>query len=266
MPCVNCGADVTGAYCSNCGQRATVKRLTFREGWNDFWARIYGFDGMFPRTLRDLTIRPGVVSKSYLQGNRVKYYAPVGYFFFIITLLYLVASLLNVEMIEYLRANSDVGLVEPPKAGSGQEKYMQYLLQKMNDNMKLLAFAIIPFQAFSARYIFFRKSGYNLIENMVLPLYMQGHTNWLNILSVLVFSITGSFISPVLLSFPLMIYFCYGYATFMKHQNFWKAFFKSLLLYITSNILFIIAIMIVMSIVIFTDQEVFEMLKPANNR
>lgn len=266
MSCVNCGAEVTGTYCANCGQRSTVKRLSFREGWNDFWARIYGFDGMFPRTLRDLTIRPGVVSRNYLAGNRVKYYAPVGYFFFVITLLYLVASLLNVEMIEYLRASSDIGLQEPPKPGSGQEKYMQYLLQKMSDNMKLLSFAIIPFQAFSARYIFFRKSGYNFIENMVLPFYMQGHTNWLNILSVILFSITGSFISPVFLGLLIVFYFCYGYAVFMNYQKFWKAFFKGLLLYIVSNVFFMIAVMAVMLVVIFTDQEVFEMLKPSNNR
>jgi hypothetical protein len=265
MPCVNCGADVTSAYCSNCGQRVTVKRLTFREGWNDFWARIYGFDGMFPRTLRDLTIRPGLASKTYLEGNRVKYYAPVGYFFFIITLLYLVASLLNVEMIEYIRASSDVGLQESPKPGSGQEKYMQYMLQKMSDNMKLLAFAIIPFQAFCARYIFFKKSGYNFIENMVLPLYMQGHTNWLNILSVITFTITGSFISSLLLSVVVIGYFCFGYANFMTYQKFWKAFFKGFMVYLTSYIFFIIAIATTVVIIIATDKEVFEMLRPSNN-
>jgi len=265
MPCVNCGADVSGAYCSNCGQRATIKRLTFREGWNDFWARIYGFDGMFPRTLRDLTIRPGVASRTYLEGNRVKYYAPVGYFFFIITLLYLVASLLNVEMIEYLRATSDVGLQEPPKPGSGQEKYMQYMFQKMSDNMKLLAFAIIPFQAFCARYIFFRKSGYNFIENMVLPLYMQGHTNWLNILSVIAFAITGSFISSLLLSVVVIGYFCFGYANFMTYQKFWKAFFKGFMVYLISYLFFIIAVAITVVIIIMTDKEVFEMIRPSNN-
>jgi Protein of unknown function (DUF3667) len=93
--CINCHAETTGKFCSNCGQRMTVKRITFREGWNDFWARIYGFDGMFPNTLRDLTVRPGKASQLVIDGNRVKYYGPVGYFFLMITLLCLVGSLLD---------------------------------------------------------------------------------------------------------------------------------------------------------------------------
>lgn len=266
MPCVNCGADVTSTYCSNCGQRSTVKRLSFREGWNDFWARIYGLDGMFPRTLRDLTFKPGMVSRSFLAGNRVRYYAPVGYFFFIITLLYLVASMLGIEMREYVQASSDIGLQEKPKPGSGQEKYMQYMWQKMSDNMKLLVFTIIPFQAFFARFVFFRKSGYNFIEHMVLPLYMQGHTNWLNILSVVFFYFSGSFISPLLSGIIVVFYFCYGYANLIDYQKPWKAFLKAFLLYITSYLFFIIAVSILVAIVVFADKDVQEMLKPSNNQ
>ena len=102
--CVNCEQLVENNFCSHCGQRAIVKRITFREGWNDFWARVYGSDGMFPNTLRDLTIRPGKASQLFINGNRTRYYGPVGYFFLMITLLYLVGSLLDVPITEFMKS------------------------------------------------------------------------------------------------------------------------------------------------------------------
>jgi len=60
--------------------------------YHDFQARIYGLDGMFPRTLRDVTLRPGQASRTFIQGNRVKYYGPVGYFFLMITVLLLLMN------------------------------------------------------------------------------------------------------------------------------------------------------------------------------
>jgi hypothetical protein len=108
MVCINCSSEVTSIFCPTCGQRQTVKRLSVKEGWNDFWARVYGFDGMFPRTLRDLTIRPGEVSRKYIKGNRVAYYGPVGYFFLMVTLMYIVASVLNIDLVEFMKSAGDM--------------------------------------------------------------------------------------------------------------------------------------------------------------
>lgn len=101
--CINCQQEVSDNYCSHCGQRTHVKRISLREGWNDFWARVYGFDGMFPNTLRDLTLRPGVAARIFISGNRVKYYGPVGYFFLMITVFLLLLDLLNIELADFLK-------------------------------------------------------------------------------------------------------------------------------------------------------------------
>ena len=76
--CINCGSPVATPFCANCGQASPPKKLSVLTLYTDFQSRIYGFDGMFPRTLRDLTIRPGHVAETYINGNRVKYVAPVG--------------------------------------------------------------------------------------------------------------------------------------------------------------------------------------------
>ena len=80
-------------------------------------ARIYGFDGMFPPTLRDITIRPCVASRKYIEGNRVAYYGPVGYFFLMVTLIYIVASLFNIDLVEFMKSASGTGLQPKAKVG-----------------------------------------------------------------------------------------------------------------------------------------------------
>ncbi|MFN9900464.1 MAG: hypothetical protein ACK55Z_17080, partial [bacterium] len=73
------------------------------------------------------------------------------------------ASLLDVSITEFMRSSSKAANFTPPKAGSGQEKVGEAILQFMSDNLKLVTFLFIPAQAFTSRYIFFRKSKLNYI-------------------------------------------------------------------------------------------------------
>lgn len=97
--CIIAGTSVAMDYCPNCGQKKSVtKRITILALFRDFINRIYRFDGMFPRTLRPLTIRPGEVARSYINGIRVKYVGPVGYYFLTLTFFLLVVPLLDIEL------------------------------------------------------------------------------------------------------------------------------------------------------------------------
>lgn len=264
--CINCGATVTGNYCSQCGQRANVKRITFKEGWLDFWARIYGFDGMFPRTLRDLTLHPGQSALEYIKGNRARYYGPAGYFFLMITLMYLVASLLDINLIDFLKNSGKFGMQTDVKTGTGMDSFMQSLYRTVSDNMKVVSFLIIIFQALCARFIFFRKSGFNFIENMILPLYVQGHVYWLNIVSLLLFATVGSFLPNWLMIMVSIGFTAYSYSDHFTHNKRGLAFVKGLGVFVIAQLLFAILILSAMVILISTNQEIYEMLKPSNNR
>jgi hypothetical protein len=264
--CVNCDSTIENKFCSNCGQRTGVKRITFREGWNDFWARIYGFDGMLPNTLKDLTIRPGKASQLFINGNRVRYYGPVGYFFLMITLLYLVGSLLDVSIIELMKSNSKTTNFAPAKAGSGQEKFVQGMIQYIADNLKLITFIYIPMQAFVSKFLFFRKSNLNYFEHTILPFYVQGHIYWLSIFSLMSYSLFGAFINPVLLIFLSLVYFGYAYANSFSYQSKVKAFFKGIGVYLTAQLLLMIVFIIVLTILIATNPSIYEMFKPSNNK
>ncbi|MEQ1584801.1 MAG: DUF3667 domain-containing protein [Cyclobacteriaceae bacterium] len=264
--CINCGDRITGNYCLSCGQRANVKRITFREGWNDFWARIYGFDGMFPRTLRDLTIRPGTATRRYLHGNRVAYYGPVGYFFLMITLLYLVASLLEISIVDFLKNSSSSNFQPEPKQGSGQAKLMQSTFELVSDNLKLVSFIVIPIQAFCSRFLFFRKSGLNFTEHTVLPFYGLGHLYWLSIVSLVVYAIFGNFLPNWIQVVVAILYFSYAYSDLFQNQSRLRAMAKGFGVYISTQLLFGLLVAVLVILLVVFNSEVFEMLKPSNNR
>jgi hypothetical protein len=245
MTCINCNQEISGNFCSNCGQRTTVKRITFKEGWYDFWARIYGFDGMFPRTLRDLTIRPGMVARKFIEGNRALYYGPVGYFFLMITLMLLMYDLMGTSFIEIMKAS---GAVAAQGDTQNQTVFMQKTFQAISDNLKILFFLFIPFQAFAARYIVFRKAGFNFIEHSILPFYVMGHDLWLNIILGAIYVINGHYYAwTAIITF---IYFGYAYSTMMTYQSRVKAFFKGIAVWLVGYVLLILTVIVVVMAVV----------------
>jgi hypothetical protein len=99
--CLNCGADLRGRFCSDCGQRAMPPYPTMRELVGDGWRELSGYDGRFARTFRLLLGRPGALTVAVLEGRRARYVTPLR--------LYLVASVLY-----FLVAAAAPNLAVPP--------------------------------------------------------------------------------------------------------------------------------------------------------
>lgn len=255
-------------FCSHCGQRTNVKRITFKESWYDFWSRVYGFDGMFPRTLRDLTLRPGLAARKFIEGNRVLYYGPVGYFFLMITLYLVMASILGIDIKDFI-VDRQSGFIEQPKSDSGIAQFSRKVMETVADNIRLVAFVVIPFYAFVARYFLFRKSGFNFMEHMVLPLYVMGHIFWINIIGLFVYKFSGSLIFNSIQSLAIILFLGFAYTGLMQHQAKWKAFIKGIFVYVMGQIMWIIFVAIITVIVIvilyYIDPQILEPLKPSRN-
>ena len=265
MKCINCGAGVSSKFCPDCGQKNPPRKITVGHLYHDFQARIYGFDGMFPRTLRDITIRPGAASRTFITGNRVLYYGPVGYFFLMITLWLLLMSLFDVSVVEFMKETGKYAMYDDPKAGSGQEKFMESIFAFTSENLKLISFALIPIWAFCSRFFFFRKSDYNFLEHTVLPFYVQGHIYWISIFSVLYYKVTGMFFPSWLNIVVILGFFSFSYADFFNYQSKLKAFLKGLGVYMLAQIIFSLIAVIIVVIMILIDPDVYQMLKPSNN-
>ena len=74
--CLNCGAALGGQYCGQCGQRATSRLISLLELLRDAFGDLFELDSRLWRTLIPLLLRPGALTRDYLEGRRARYMPP----------------------------------------------------------------------------------------------------------------------------------------------------------------------------------------------
>jgi hypothetical protein len=90
--CLNCGARLTGPYCSVCGQKAHVHR-SVRGFLQDFVQGLFNFEGKIWRTLPMLAWCPGEMTRRYIAGERARFISPVALYLFTVFLMFAVLNL-----------------------------------------------------------------------------------------------------------------------------------------------------------------------------
>ena len=91
-PCLNCGAALHGAFCQSCGQAAHVHRSLLHL-IEELLHGLFHFDAKGWRTLPLLIGRPGLLTRRYIDGQRVRYVSPLALFLFTVFLMFFAASL-----------------------------------------------------------------------------------------------------------------------------------------------------------------------------
>ncbi|HKS56066.1 MAG TPA: DUF3667 domain-containing protein [Steroidobacteraceae bacterium] len=89
--CLNCGAQVDGAYCSSCGQRAHLHRSLVHLG-HDILHGVFHFEGKMWRTIPELFFHPGRLTRRYIDGERAKFVSPMALYLFTVFLMFGVFS------------------------------------------------------------------------------------------------------------------------------------------------------------------------------
>ncbi len=80
--CLNCGTEIIGKYCHNCGQENTEPEESVWHLISHFFNDITHFDGKFFSSLKDIIFKPGFLSKEYMRGRRAAYLNPVRMYIF----------------------------------------------------------------------------------------------------------------------------------------------------------------------------------------
>jgi len=91
--CENCGAQLTGPYCGQCGQAAVDYRRSFRHVVADVLESFLNWDSKFFSTIALLILKPWRLTNEFLAGKRVRYVNPLR--------LYLLASILFFFAVNY---------------------------------------------------------------------------------------------------------------------------------------------------------------------
>ena len=89
--CSDCGAPVSGKYCSECGQPTHVHRSLLHLG-EEVLHGVMHFDARIWRTLPLLAFNPGRLTREWVQGKRTRYVSPLAIFLFTVFLMFFIFS------------------------------------------------------------------------------------------------------------------------------------------------------------------------------
>ena len=94
--CLNCGhlLDISDKYCPNCSQANSTKKLTIKDFFDEFFSNLINYDSKLLTTLYALLVKPGTITKDYIQGKRVSYTNP---FRFLLSLAFIYFLLFTYE-------------------------------------------------------------------------------------------------------------------------------------------------------------------------
>ena len=111
--CLNCGTPLRGQYCGGCGQRARGRLISLWELLQDAFGDLFEIDSRLWRTLTPLLIRPGRLTRDYLEGKRARYMPPFR--------MYLVLSVVFF-VVAFFNPQDDLSLLYEPEPGPTPEE------------------------------------------------------------------------------------------------------------------------------------------------
>lgn len=75
--CLNCDADASGNFCQHCGQETVLHPPSIAEFMHEFVGHYVALEGKLWQTLRFLILKPGRLTREYMEGRRVRYIQPL---------------------------------------------------------------------------------------------------------------------------------------------------------------------------------------------
>lgn len=169
--CKSCGFSGTGNYCNNCGQSLKIKRISIPGLLHDVLHFFTHLEKGFGYTLKQLTIAPGHMQRSYLEGKRSIYQKPFSMFFICATITALTRYWILSAIIKYYHAD----IISEAKF--------------FHEYMVLTYIALTPLYALIT-YLMFYKTKYNYAEIGVMMLY----------------TLSFIFLASVFISLPKILY------------------------------------------------------------
>jgi hypothetical protein len=229
--CSNCGAELNGAYCANCGQPAHIHR-TLGHMVEEFLHGIIHFDTRAWRTLPLLIFRPGTLTREYIHGKRARYISPLAMFLLMIFSMFAVFAFAgpaigvdrelqaeivgplepvtetspgnyqvdrNGDVFEQIKAAYERGDIKVNTSWAGLDKKIKEKLEnpelalyKIQNAAYKFAFLLVPISLPFLWLLFFWKRGLTLFDHTVYILYSLSFVSLLFILLSLLSYVPGA--------------------------------------------------------------------------
>lgn len=243
MNCKNCGEIVSGKFCSDCGQKTSIGKITLSRLIRDLSESIFQLNSGLLYTLKELFVQPGKSVHNYLNGKRKKHFKPIAYVLFFCTLYFLISKL-NGQNTWLNRAIS--GFSEGAYSSEMKSEF-PILITWFAKNYAYATLFLIPIFSF-ASYISFYRFKTNYLEHIVLNCYITGN----QAIFYSIFSLLHStFNNESLESFSVIVAMAYSFWVFSRFftgGNKIITTLRSMLTYALYFIFALVALMILMAI------------------
>lgn len=227
LHCNNCGASLEDTYCSGCGQRASVHKVTLRETFEDLSSTLFSLEAPLFFTLKMLISKPGLLFRSYLSGKRKSYYKPITFFILSTVVFVLLRTLLDDD------PYSNVPATESNKELNDFAAAARFMVKNINN----ILFVFVATMGISMKLFFYRK--YRLIEYIAISFYL-----------VSVYILIGSLLLPIMAIFKLdikplgmilmFVYFMIALMSFFQNRKFLNI-VKIICTYLVALLLYVFA-------------------------
>ena len=98
--CRNCGAELQGMYCHNCGQFAHDDSQPFWKYIWQYFENVYQFDYKIPATVWQLFRRPGFLTNEFNEGKIVSYMHPLKLNMFILVIFFTIIIFMGEKAVD----------------------------------------------------------------------------------------------------------------------------------------------------------------------
>ena len=98
--CKNCGAELQGMYCHNCGQFAHDDSQPFWKYIWQYFENVYQFDYKIPTTVWQLFRRPGFLTNEFNAGKIVSYMHPLKLNMFILVIFFTIIIFMGEKAVD----------------------------------------------------------------------------------------------------------------------------------------------------------------------
>ncbi|MBX7044289.1 MAG: DUF3667 domain-containing protein [Ignavibacteria bacterium] len=228
--CLNCGTELKGKFCYNCGQEKISKRLSLKSLFHDFIHSTFHWESSFVHTVKELLVSPGVFLRNFINGKRKSYTKPVSFFILLVTVF--VISF-------HFFSDNFVSFVNKTFMGENAEKYhpMGVSIVEMQhfffNKLNYFYFVIPPIFALYLS-LFFKKMKLNFAEAMASSFYVIGMGLFISLFLVFFALINVKFWSIRLITtFAYYVYALMSFSNEKTAAGFFKSLGVTLLTYIT---------------------------------
>ncbi|MBT8219481.1 MAG: DUF3667 domain-containing protein [Bacteroidia bacterium] len=197
--CANCGNQLYGFICHECGQKQVSERWSTPILVQQFIHQITNIERGFVFTIKELFKSPGRLIHNYWKGITVIYYNPFRYLLIWTAINLLITFWLGID--DMLQASMEPDFIEEQL---GAEK-MESADQQFDSWMNILVLLLIPIISVVTKWMF-KNAKKNYAEHLILNSYIFGHQALITSITQFIF-----YFLPGLFSIYIVFNFAIGW-------------------------------------------------------